>query len=56
MFDAFYRVLGNGATGSGLGLSIVGTLVQRLGGEVALDEAAGTASGLRATVRLPLAG
>ncbi|MEQ6349319.1 ATP-binding protein [Ralstonia pseudosolanacearum] len=56
VFDAFYRVLGNGATGSGLGLSIVGTLVQRLGGEVALDEAAGTASGLRATVRLPLAG
>ncbi|WP_197354446.1 sensor histidine kinase, partial [Ralstonia pseudosolanacearum] len=56
VFDAFYRVLGNGATGSGLGLSIVGTLVQRLGGEVALDEATGTASGLRATVRLPLAG
>ncbi len=56
VFDAFYRVLGNGATGSGLGLSIVGTLVQRLGGEVALDEAPGATGGLRVTVRLPLAG
>ncbi|MDF6720262.1 HAMP domain-containing histidine kinase, partial [Escherichia coli] len=34
VFDPFYRVLGNEATGSGLGLSIVSTVVRRLGGEV----------------------
>jgi two-component system OmpR family sensor kinase len=56
VFDPFYRVLGNDTTGSGLGLSIVSTLVQRLGGEVVLEEAIDGASGLRVTVRLPLAG
>ncbi|MCT7326098.1 ATP-binding protein [Ralstonia mojiangensis] len=55
VFDPFYRVLGNEATGSGLGLSIVSTVVRRLGGEVELGEASGGASGLRATVRLPTA-
>jgi len=61
VFDPFYRVLGNEATGSGLGLSIVSTVVQRLGGEVVLDEAdgrtggTGGTGGLRVTVRLPLA-
>ena len=55
MFDPFYRVLGNEATGSGLGLSIVSTVVRRLGGEVDLGEAGGGAGGLRVTVRLPLA-
>ncbi|WP_420804021.1 ATP-binding protein [Ralstonia chuxiongensis] len=55
VFDPFYRVLGNEATGSGLGLSIVGTVVRRLGGEVELGEADGGVSGLRVTVRLPTA-
>ena len=55
VFDPFYRVLGNGATGSGLGLSIVGTVVQRLGGQTVLGEAEGSARGLRVTVRLPQA-
>ncbi|WP_439889572.1 ATP-binding protein [Ralstonia sp. 25C] len=55
VFDPFYRVLGNGATGSGLGLSIVSTVVQRLGGETVLGEADRGASGLRVTVRLPKA-
>lgn len=55
VFDPFYRVLGNEATGSGLGLSIVSTIVQRLGGEVELDEARSPNNGLRVTVRLPQA-
>lgn len=55
VFDPFYRVLGNEATGSGLGLSIVSTVVQRLGGEVALEDANSPTGGLRVTVRLPQA-
>lgn len=55
VFDPFYRVLGNEATGSGLGLSIVSTVVRRLGGEVELGETDGGAGGLRVTVRLPAA-
>lgn len=55
VFDPFYRVLGNEATGSGLGLSIVSTVVRRLGGEVELADADGNAGGLRVTVRLPAA-
>ncbi|CAJ0813078.1 ATP-binding protein [Ralstonia flaminis] len=55
VFDPFYRVLGNEATGSGLGLSIVNTVVQRLGGEVVLEDANGATGGLRVTVRLPQA-
>ena len=55
VFDPFYRVLGNEATGSGLGVSIVSTVVQRLGGEVELGDADGDAGGLRVTVRLPTA-
>lgn len=31
IFEPFYRVLGNGQTGSGLGLSIVMAIVQRIG-------------------------
>ena len=55
VFDPFYRVLGNEATGSGLGLSIVSTVVQRLGGEVVLEDANSPTGGLRVTVRLPQA-
>lgn len=39
VFDPFYRVLGNDATGSGLGLSIVQTIASRLGARVTLAHA-----------------
>ncbi|TKC86314.1 two-component sensor histidine kinase [Trinickia terrae] len=56
VFDPFYRVLGSGEVGSGLGLSIVKTIAERLGADVTLacaDEASQT--GLAVTVRIPLA-
>ncbi|MDB5731013.1 MAG: two-component sensor histidine kinase [Variovorax sp.] len=56
VFDPFYRVLGNDAAGSGLGLSIVRTIADRAGAQVSLgyrDEHA--QAGLRVTVTLPLA-
>ena len=45
--DPFYRVLGTGESGSGLGLSIVDTLVGNLKGRLRLDDAVGHAHGLR---------
>lgn len=52
-FERFYRIPGNESGGSGLGLSIVGRVVQLLGGHVTLsDPPIGT--GLVVTVRLPL--
>uniref|UniRef100_UPI001180C286 sensor histidine kinase n=1 Tax=Pelomonas sp. KK5 TaxID=1855730 RepID=UPI001180C286 len=54
VFDPFHRVLGSGESGSGLGLSIVKTIVERIGAGIALawsDEAAQT--GLRVTLWLP---
>ncbi len=53
VFDSFYRVAGTDTEGSGLGLSIVKTLADRLGVVVNLDDAhPGRASpGLRATIR-----
>ena len=56
VFDPFYRVLGSGEDGAGLGLSIVRAICQRLGASVTLgcaDPACGT--GLLAEVRLPAA-
>lgn len=53
--DPFYRVLGTGESGSGLGLSIVDTLVGNLRGRLQLDDAVGHAHGLRAEVTLPAA-
>ena len=53
--DPFYRVLGTGESGSGLGLSIVDTLVGNLKGRLRLDDAEGHAHGLRAEVTLPAA-
>ena len=53
--DPFYRVLGTGESGSGLGLSIVDTLVGNLRGRLQLDDAVGHAHGLRAVVTLPAA-
>jgi two-component system OmpR family sensor kinase len=65
VFDPFFRVLGNEAVGSGLGLSIVRTIAQRIGAEVCLGYAnedagagagAGVGKGLNVTVRIPVAG
>jgi two-component system, OmpR family, sensor kinase len=39
VFDPFYRVLGNDADGSGLGLSIVNTIAMRIRAQVELDDA-----------------
>lgn len=61
VFDPFFRVLGNEAVGSGLGLSIVRTIAERIGAEVCLgyaneDAGAGAGRGLNVTVRIPVAG
>lgn len=53
VFDPFYRVIGNDAYGSGLGLSIVKTIVDRVGGSITLEDATPDKRGLRVTVRLP---
>ncbi|AMP15334.1 ATP-binding protein [Collimonas pratensis] len=54
VFDPFYRVLGNEATGSGLGLSIVQTIASRIGARVTLAHADREAqSGLCVTVFFP---
>ena len=55
VFDAFYRILGTGTDGSGLGLSIVKTLVDRAGGRISLHDAgrATDSRGLRVVVKLP---
>jgi two-component system OmpR family sensor kinase len=52
VFERFYRIPGSAAGGSGLGLSIVGRIVELLGGAIELAApAAGT--GLVVTVALP---
>lgn len=56
IFDPFYRTLGTDQAGSGLGLSIVKAIADRIGAEIRLgcaDEA--TASGLRVTLLIPVA-
>ncbi len=58
VFDPFYRIMGTGAMGSGLGLSIVAAIARRLGAEIRLDDAGcGTlaAPGLRVSVLIPMA-
>ncbi|WP_082508571.1 ATP-binding protein [Burkholderia sp. Leaf177] len=52
VFDRFYRVLGTGQNGSGLGLSIVQTIANRIDARVTLDDAAWPdgRSGLRVTL------
>jgi two-component system, OmpR family, sensor kinase len=55
VFDPFYRILGSDEVGNGLGLSIVKTIVQRLGGSIELswsDEI--QQEGLRVLVSLPI--
>ncbi|CAG2152849.1 Sensor protein QseC [Cupriavidus yeoncheonensis] len=58
VFDPFYRIMGTGAIGSGLGLSIVAAIARRLGADIRLDDAGcGTpaAPGLRISVLFPVA-
>ncbi|MGP8035579.1 MAG: ATP-binding protein [Steroidobacteraceae bacterium] len=50
--ERFYRIPGSGSSGSGLGLSIVGRVVELLTGEIELSAPA-TGTGLVVTVRLP---
>jgi signal transduction histidine kinase len=55
VFERFYRIPGSAGGGSGLGLSIVGRIVELLRGEIELTApAAGT--GLVVTVTLPFTG
>jgi two-component system, OmpR family, sensor histidine kinase QseC len=51
-FERFYRIPGSAAGGSGLGLSIVGRVVELLGGRIELASPA-TGTGLTVTVALP---
>lgn len=51
VFDPFYRVLGSGQAGSGLGLSIVRTIADRIGARIDFDFTDASAqSGLRVTI------
>ena len=47
VLDPFYRVLGSGQTGSGLGLSIVQAIAQRLGARLELSDATQFPKGLK---------
>ena len=51
-FERFYRIPGSAAGGSGLGLSIVGRVVELLGGAIELDSPP-TGTGLTVRVTLP---
>jgi len=54
IFDPFYRIPGNEAPGSGLGLSIVRAIAERAGAVVTIDYADEAARhGTRVTVRVP---
>ncbi|WP_370679085.1 ATP-binding protein [Comamonas sp. GB3 AK4-5] len=55
VLQPFYRLLGNDQTGSGLGLSIVQTIAQRMGADMQLDFSdPERQSGLRVEICLPL--
>jgi two-component system, OmpR family, sensor kinase len=51
VFDPFHRLLGNEELGSGLGLSIVKTIADRLGAGISLGQSAG--AGLQVIVTIP---
>jgi len=54
VFDPFYRVLGSNEIGSGLGLSIVKTIADRLGATIVLGPVDGQVpEGLRVAVAIP---
>jgi two-component system OmpR family sensor kinase len=50
VFDPFYRALGNDEVGSGLGLSIVKTIAERIGASVVLGVASSSPPGLSVVV------
>ena len=50
VFDAFYRVLGNGEIGSGLGLAITRTVADTVGATIELGDARPPQTGLRVLV------
>jgi two-component system sensor histidine kinase QseC len=54
-FERFYRIPGSASEGSGLGLSIVGRVVELLAGEIELSAPA-VGTGLVVAVRLPFPG
>lgn len=57
VFDPFYRVLGSGEIGSGLGLSIVKTIADGMGAAVRLDHTdENVGAGLCVTLRIPNTG
>jgi two-component system OmpR family sensor kinase len=57
IFEPFFRGSRPGGEGAGLGLSIVKRVVDSLDGDIVLENiASGGRSGLRVTVRLPIAG
>ena len=51
IFEPFYRVLGAGSAGAGLGLAIVHRAVAAHGGTITVDSREG--AGSRFTIRLP---
>ncbi|PWF43999.1 ATP-binding protein [Massilia glaciei] len=51
VFDAFYRVLGNGEIGSGLGLAITRTVAESMGASIELSDSRAPQTGLRVSVR-----
>ncbi|SAK77653.1 integral membrane sensor signal transduction histidine kinase [Caballeronia fortuita] len=53
VFDPFYRVPGSDANGSGLGLSIVGTIAARIGAQVELADAAPRGLVVTVTIATP---
>jgi two-component system OmpR family sensor kinase len=56
VFDPFYRILGSDEIGSGLGLSIAKTIIERIGARIILANAQGAGqSGLRVRVEFPVA-
>lgn len=55
VLDPFYRILGSGEQGTGLGLPIAQTIARRYGGDIRLADSQRFASGLRVTVELPTA-
>lgn len=55
VLDPFYRIAGSGISGSGLGLSIVNTLIRKCGGRITLQDAIPYPSGLSVQLSLPLA-
>lgn len=54
VFEPYFRIPGSAGSGTGLGLAIVREVVERLGGEISLDDADG--GGTRIELQLPLDG